>query len=550
MKTAVIISTRGFGVFRHDLLVDPSEVRLVGVFADRDVDNLTAEQRAWFDRIHVVPCGLADPTPMLYSLVDLEAARTAVAGLLADTAPADLTVHCYDEQNMMVAAELRTHFGLRGPRVADILPFRDKCLMKQRLLDAGVRVPLFGHFDAEAYAADPEAYFRTVVAEVGLPFILKPTDAAASEGVLKIAGRDEFAALPSDLGRAYEYEEFVDGTMYSVNIVSDAGRTVFGGVTEYLVNSLEVPGGKVNADINLIDSDPRVARMVAFAERALDALGRPDGGSHLELFHTAADELVFLEVGARFKGMAGLAAMQRNYGVAFVNLAFEIESGVKSLPYDGEQIYCFDGVVPKAQGVVRELVEPELESDVEMTWKVEVGEEIESSNSLLANGGTFLVSNKDYEAAYRDFRRLADYRPIRYAAPSRVLGVAPAAPENAYSYFHDLRLACETDPYDVHHDLVEGVREVVVLDVRRPVAYATEHVRGARSLPHQDISSETVRTLDPDPLYVTYGWGPACNGGTRAAAKLSALGFRVKEMIGGFEYWKRGGYPTEQGEPS
>ncbi|MCX5388361.1 rhodanese-like domain-containing protein [Streptomyces sp. NBC_00083] len=546
MKTAVIISTRGFRVFRHDLLVNPDEVRLIGIFADRDADNLDAAQRGWFDEIHVVPCGLADPTPMLYSLVDLDASLAVVEDLIASGSATtdELTVHCYDEQDMTVAAEIRTRLGIRGPGAADILPFRDKCLMKQRLLEAGVRVPLFGTFDTARFTASPEAYFKHLVAEVGLPFILKPVDAAASEGVLKIEGCDEFTALPADLGRVYAYEEFVDGTMYSVNIVSEAGRTVFGGVTEYLVNSLEVPGGKVNADINLIDTDPRVARMVAFAERALDALGRPDGGSHLELFHTADDELVFLEVGARFKGMAGLAAMQRNYGIAFINLAFEIESGVKSHPYDGEQVYCFDGVVPKAAGTVRELVEPELEGDVDMEWAVAVGERIEPSNSLLANGGTFLVSSRDYEAAYRDFRRLADYRPIRYEAPGRTLEVPPAAPERAQEYFQHVRLACETDPFDVHHDLEEGVRGLVVLDVRRPGAYAAEHVRGALSLPHQDIGSATAKSLDPEPLYVTYGWGPACNGGTRAAAKLTALGFRVKEMLGGFEYWKRAGYPT------
>lgn len=426
MKTAVIISTRGFGVFRHDLLVSPEDLRLIGVFAERDVENLTEAQRGWFDEIHVVPCGVADPTPMLYSLVDLDATCAVVAALLRDTPSEDLTVHCYDEQDMTVAAEVRTHFAIRGPGADDILPYRDKCLMKQRLVEAGVRVPKFGRFTTERRTTDPAGYFDEIVGTVGLPFILKPTDAAASEGVRKISSRDEFDALPADLGRAFEYEEFVDGTMYSVNIVSADGTTAFGGVTEYLVNSLEVPGGKVNADINLIDSDPRVARMVTFAEQALNALGRLDGGSHLELFHTAEDELVFLEVGARFKGMAGLAAMQRNYGTAFVNLAFEIESGVKSHPYDGEQIYCFDGVIPKKQGTVRELIAPDLESDVDVTWKVEVGEQIEASNSLLANGGTFLVSNKDYEAAYRDFRRLADYQPIRYAKPSpHVRALAP-----------------------------------------------------------------------------------------------------------------------------
>jgi rhodanese-related sulfurtransferase len=38
--------------------------------------------------------------------------------------------------------------------------------------------------------------------------------------------------------------------------------------------------------------------------------------------------------------------------------------------------------------------------------------------------------------------------------------------------------------------------------------------------------------------------GPGCNGSTRAAARLAALGFQVKELIGGLEYWKREGYPT------
>ncbi|GAA4684329.1 hypothetical protein GCM10023347_44230 [Streptomyces chumphonensis] len=550
MRTAVIISTRGFAAFRHDLLEDPDSVRFVGIFSDLDVENLSEEQRARFHRVHVVPCGLPDPSPMLYSLVDEDAARGVVADLLHRTPREDVTVHCYDEQDMMVAANLRTHFGLRGPGTDDILPFRDKILMKERLREAGVRVPLFGAFAPERFTLDAAGYFKEIVGEVGLPFILKPTDSAGSEGVLKIGDRAAFEALPRDLGRPYEYEEFVEGTMYSVNIVSEAGRTVFGGVTEYLVNSMEIPGGKVNADINLIDSDPRVARMVAFGERALDALGRPDGGSHLELFHTADDELVFLEVAARFKGMAGLAAMQRNYAIAFINLAFQIESGVRSRPYDGEQVYCYDGVVPKSHGVVCELVEPELESDVEMTWTVRVGEEIEQSNSLLANGGTFLVLNKDYDAAYRDFRRLADYRPIRYRALSRTLGTPPAAPERAVAYFQQTRLACETDPYDVHHDLDTEAGGFVLIDARRPEAYAREHLPGAVSLPHQDITAETTAGLDPDVPCVTYGWGPACNGGTRAAAKLAALGFRVKEMIGGVEYWKRGGYPTQGDGPT
>jgi biotin carboxylase len=313
-----------------------------------------------------------------------------------------------------VAAGLRTEFGLPGHGYQQIRPYRDKCLMKGRLAAAGLRVPRFSRFDADAYAADPAGYFQQIVADVGLPFVIKPVDSAAAEGVYKIFSADGFLALPRRLGRPYEYEEYVEGTMYSVNLMTKDRRTIFGGVTEYLVNSTEVQNGRVNADINLIDSDPRVGAMVEFAQTALDALGRLDGATHLELFQAGEGELVFLEVGARFKGLAGVAAMQQNYGIALVNLALEIEAGLKSHPWDQGQVYCFDAVIPKRPGIIEELTEPKLASDFEIKWKVRAGQEIGRGASLSDNGGTFLVWNKDYEVLYRDFQELATYQPIRY----------------------------------------------------------------------------------------------------------------------------------------
>ncbi|MFG2866774.1 acetyl-CoA carboxylase biotin carboxylase subunit family protein [Streptomyces sp. NPDC048338] len=414
MKTVVVISTRGFGVFRHDLLVEPDQVRFVGIFSEQDSANVSQEERNYFHEIHVVPCGLDDPSYTESSIADPASVRALVRKIAAECAPGELTLHCFDERNLLLTGELREELGLPGPTYDELLPYRDKCLMKERLADTGLRVPRFGRFDADARAADPVAYLDRIVAEVGLPFVLKPVDAASADGVHKVFTAEEFFALPADLGRSYEYEEHIDGTMYSVNLVTQNGETVFRGVTEYLVNSTEVQKGRVNADINLIDSDPRVDRMVAFTETVLDALGRLDGGSHLELFHTKDDELVFLEVGARFKGLAGLAAMQENYAVALLNLAFEIEAGVRSHPWDQEQMYCFDAVIPKRPGVVAQLLDPEVESDFTMKWKVELGEEIKQGASLIDNGGTFLVRNKDYETLYRDFEKLAGYTPIRY----------------------------------------------------------------------------------------------------------------------------------------
>lgn len=39
--------------------------------------------------------------------------------------------------------------------------------------------------------------------------------------------------------------------------------------------------------------------------------------------------------------------------------------------------------------------------------------------------------------------------------------------------------------------------------------------------------------------------GIGCNASTKTALKLLMLGFEVRELIGGLDWWKRDGYPTE-----
>jgi hypothetical protein len=45
-------------------------------------------------------------------------------------------------------------------------------------------------------------------------------------------------------------------------------------------------------------------------------------------------------------------------------------------------------------------------------------------------------------------------------------------------------------------------------------------------------------------LYVTGSDGIGCNASTKGALNLARPGFRVKEPIGGLDWWKRDGYDT------
>ncbi len=110
------------------------------------------------------------------------------------------------------------------------------------------------------------------------------------------------------------------------------------------------------------------------------------------------------------------------------------------------------------------------------------------------------------------------------------------------------RLALETDVSDVHSALETGRPGFVLLDSRSAQAWAQGHVPGAVHLPGREIPARAAAELDRGVPVVTYCWGPGCNGATRAALALSLLGFRVREMLGGFEYWAREGLPVESAD--
>ena len=135
----------------------------------------------------------------------------------------------------------------------------------------------------------------------------------------------------------------------------------------------------------------------------------------------------------------------------------------------------------------------------------------------------------------------------RTVSSSAVLSTAPAAPEIAAAHFAG-RLAFEADVSDVHADLAAGVTELVVVDSRSREAWDQGHLPGAIHLPTREIAARAAAEVPRDAVVVTYCWGPGCNGATRAALAFATLGYQVKEMIGGYEYWVREGQPTENDE--
>jgi len=107
------------------------------------------------------------------------------------------------------------------------------------------------------------------------------------------------------------------------------------------------------------------------------------------------------------------------------------------------------------------------------------------------------------------------------------------------------KLQFEIDSWDLKVAREAGER-ITVIDARSRQAFAREHIPGAISIPHREMSRQATAAIDRDALVVAYCDGIGCNASTKGALKMTELGFRTKELIGGLDWWKRDGHPTEK----
>lgn len=110
--------------------------------------------------------------------------------------------------------------------------------------------------------------------------------------------------------------------------------------------------------------------------------------------------------------------------------------------------------------------------------------------------------------------------------------------------FYEQKLQYEMDPSDLF-SAFEANEKVVAVDARQAFGYEKEHIPTAINLPHREMNEQSTGHLDRDFTYVVYCDGIGCNASTKGALKMVKLGFKVKELMGGLEWWKFDGYATE-----
>jgi hypothetical protein len=294
-KHVVLIDRSGYGAYRHPdgrPFLDPAEydVTLVTLPAKADTPEPGEVAR-------VLPANVLD-----------EEAVMAVVPELAAGPPVDHVVAA-GERLLIPAARLREALGVPGFRAEQIQLVRHKPEMKRHYGAHGIRTPEFAELSRPLDAAP--------LLERHGKVILKPVNAMGSAGLHTVDSMAGLRALDAGgLGRpdAYEAEEFIEGVMYHVDSIVADGRALVSVPSLYLEHTSAFRiGGQCRSVA--VDAGEMRDRLTEFTARVLGTLGWFSGVTHLEVFHTPDDELVFCEIAGRPGGGGIVPAFAHRFGL-------------------------------------------------------------------------------------------------------------------------------------------------------------------------------------------------------------------------------------------
>ena len=216
-------------------------------------------------------------------------------------------VECLWEPGVILAARLRERLGVAGMTEQEVMPFRNKDLMKQVLSDAGIRTPRH----ALATTGDE---CRDAASRIGYPLILKPIDGAGSADTHRVNDSRQLEEAIAKLGHLSQVnvEEFVDGEEFTFDTVCVEGEIAYYSISWYRPRPLIARTVQWISPQIIMLRDVEAEELSGGREMGcavLRALNFRTGFTHMEWYKKADGELVFGEIAARPPGARSVDVM-------------------------------------------------------------------------------------------------------------------------------------------------------------------------------------------------------------------------------------------------
>ncbi|MEU8432824.1 ATP-grasp domain-containing protein [Streptomyces sp. NPDC029216] len=253
---------------------------------------------------------------------DLDEVRPAL-NLLASRHGRPSRIVALKEDDLLTAAALRVEWDCPGDRPEDLLRFRDKYLMVDRVRAAGVPTP------ATAAVAGADEVMEFAAAH-GLPVVVKPRIGSSSAGVRLVSGAEDLIGV--DWSDPMLVQEYLPHRIHHVDGVFDGSRLLCWRASRYVNTCLGFREGTFLGSVEV--DDPAVLGPIGEHTRAaMAALTDRPTPFHLEVFfdeETGACR--FLEVGARVGGAEIPFVWRELHGYDLMEAAFRIQLGLPAGP--------------------------------------------------------------------------------------------------------------------------------------------------------------------------------------------------------------------------
>ncbi len=208
------------------------------------------------------------------------------------------------EADLLRAASLRERFGIDGPGYEQILPFRDKGLMKDMAQRRGVPV-------AEYCRVSNTTQLLDFIDQVGYPVVVKPLLGRGSANTYVIRSRDDLeqkagqGIFPRTFGNTELLaEKFLFGEICHIDGLVLDGEIQVISPARYVNNCLNFVGGAFLGSYTLSDDNALCKRLKTFAADLVENVYPMPSNSlfHIETFVTPANDIVLCEIACRLGG--------------------------------------------------------------------------------------------------------------------------------------------------------------------------------------------------------------------------------------------------------
>lgn len=312
-----------------------------------------------------------------------------------------------DEYAVILAAEIRERLNVSGPNQNEILIYRDKVRMKEKLIGSKVLVPKL--FSFEQLENDSSLF----------PAIMKPKSYGGSKGVKILKCQDDLRFAPQKAKISnenkqsifqefdiddVEFEELIDGDIYHIDGLVFDGQIIFSIASQYEGTCLDFLQGLPLGSYSLEDKNEQNL-WTAFAADVNGAMKIPNGAFHLEAFINKRGQRIFLEIGIRPGGALVVPAIEKAVGVNLDVAHLQCQLGLKPNIDDLKNNQFGWLIFPKKEKVdsktkVSNVVIPAFNNILApIIHKLpSIGENMEGSFSYTATLGSFVFVGQDQQS--------------------------------------------------------------------------------------------------------------------------------------------------------